>query len=70
MENFLTCARDGKEPICPVEIGHRSNSVCIITHIAMKTGRKLTWDPVAEKFTGDDAANAMLDYTPRQWENA
>ena len=70
MADFLTCARDGKDPICPVETGHRSNTLCIITHIAMKTGRKLAWDPVAEKFTGDDAANAMLDYTPRDWENA
>lgn len=70
MGDFLRCARTGKDPACPVETGHRSNTICLMTHIAMKTGRKLTWDPSAESFTGDDAANKMLDYTPRAWEDS
>lgn len=65
-ENWLACARSGAEPVCPVEVGHRSNTVCIITHIAMRLGRKLKWDPQAERFVGDDAANAMLDYDHRK----
>lgn len=60
--NFLECARTGAEPIAPVEVGHRSHSVCILTHIAMKLARKLRWDPAAERFIDDDEANAMLDY--------
>ena len=63
--NWLECMRSGAEPICPVEVGHRSNSVCVITHIAMKLGRKLRWDPATERFVGDDSANAMLDYGHR-----
>jgi hypothetical protein len=36
---------------------------------AMKVGRKLTWDPQAERFSGDDEANTMLDYPHRKgWE--
>jgi hypothetical protein len=31
----------------------------------MKTGRRLHWDPVAERFIGDDAANAMLSRQQR-----
>jgi len=58
--NFLECVRSRKEPICPVEVGHRSNSLCVITDIAMKLDRKLKWDPVKEIFPGDDEANAML----------
>ncbi len=65
MLNFLECMRSNKDPICPVEVGHRSNSICVITHIAMKLGRKLQWDPQAERFTNDEAANAMLDYEHR-----
>ena len=34
------------------------NSVCMLTHIAMKLGRKLRWDPAAERFIDDDEANA------------
>lgn len=63
--NWLDCVRSGTDPICPVEVGHRSNTVCVITHIAMQLGRKLTWDPRAERFVGDDAANALLDYEHR-----
>ena len=47
-------------------MGHRSNSVCVMAHIAMKVGRKLTWDPAAEKFVGDEAANGLLDYPHRE----
>ncbi len=64
--NFLDCMRSREDPVCPVEVGHRSNSLCIITHIAMKLGRKLNWDPAAERFTNDAEANAMLDFDRRK----
>jgi hypothetical protein len=63
--NWLECARTGAEPICPVEVGHRSNTVCIATHIAMRLGRPLDFDPVTERFVDDLEANAMLDYPHR-----
>jgi len=66
MRNFLECMKTRAEPICPVEVGHRSNSVCVITHVAMKLGRKLRWDPEAQRFIDDDAANAMLDFDHRK----
>ena len=47
------------------EQAHRSNSACIVPWIAMKLGRKLKWDPKAEQFIGDDAANAMLSRPER-----
>ncbi|MDF1799508.1 MAG: Gfo/Idh/MocA family oxidoreductase [Planctomycetota bacterium] len=67
--NWLECVRTGAEPICPVEVGHRSNTVCIATHIAMRLGRPLDFDPVTERFVGDLEANALLDYPHRQgWQ--
>ncbi len=66
MKNFLECMRSRKDPIVPVEVGHRSNTVCILTHIAMKLGRKLHWDPQAECFVNDDEANLWLDYPHRK----
>lgn len=80
MSNFLDCVRSRKDPIAPVEAGHRSNTVCVLHHIAMKLGRRLRWDPKAEKFvqysyttrglkpTGEDdtEANAMLEYEYRK----
>src|SRR5262249_2754822 len=59
MGNFMECLRTRKRPICDVEIGHRSVSVCHLGNIALRTGKKLTWDPAKEQF--DDAqANKWL----------
>jgi predicted dehydrogenase len=66
MKDFLSSMRSRKDPAAPVELGHRSNSICVMAHIAMKLGRKLAWDPAAEKFAGDDEANGLLDYPHRK----
>jgi predicted dehydrogenase len=58
-QNFLDCMKSRKLPICDVEIGHRSATVCHIGNIAIRLGRKVRWDPSAEKFVGDDQAEAM-----------
>jgi hypothetical protein len=65
MLNFLESMRSRRDPVSPVEVGHRSNSLCIITHIAMKLERKLRWDPAAERFIDDETANRLLDYEHR-----
>jgi len=63
--NWLECIRSRKQPIAPVEIGHRSCSACLIHHIAMKLKRKVRWNPVAERFENDDEANTMLSRPQR-----
>ncbi|MCE5345357.1 MAG: Gfo/Idh/MocA family oxidoreductase [Bacteroidales bacterium] len=63
--NWLDCIRSRKEPVSPVETGHRACSVCLITHIAMKLGRKLIWNPEKELFVNDNEANTMLSRNQR-----
>lgn len=63
--NWLDCIQSGKQPISPVEIGHRACSVCLVSHIAMKLPRKLKWNPKAERFVNDDVANSMLSRPQR-----
>ncbi|HHV03458.1 MAG TPA: gfo/Idh/MocA family oxidoreductase, partial [Bacteroidales bacterium] len=58
--NWLDCIKSRKEPISPVEIGHRACTVCLICHIAMKIPGKLKWDPKLEKFTNNEQANSLL----------
>jgi hypothetical protein len=63
--NWLEAIRTRRQPIAPVEVAHRSCSACLLHHIAMKTKRKLYWDPLRERFKNDDEANAMLSRPQR-----
>ena len=58
--DFLDCVKSRKDPYFPVDIGHRVSTVCHLANIAVKLGRKLKWDPGAERFPDNDEANAML----------
>jgi len=63
--NWLECIRSRQPTISPVEVGHRSTSVCLVSHIAMKLKRRVYWDPFLERFKDDDEANAMLSRPQR-----
>jgi hypothetical protein len=62
--NFLDCIKANHRTAAPVEIGHRSVTICHLGNIAMTLKRKLRWDPVKERFINDEAANRMLDAQP------
>jgi predicted dehydrogenase len=55
MRNFFDCVRSREQPICDVEIGHRSISTAHLGVIAVRTGVPLRWDPDQEQFVGDNA---------------
>ncbi|MEW6743757.1 MAG: Gfo/Idh/MocA family oxidoreductase [Planctomycetota bacterium] len=58
--NFLDCVRSRALTVAPVEVAHRSCTVCLLGGIAMKLSRRLRWDPDRERFRDDDEANSML----------
>jgi predicted dehydrogenase len=64
-DNWYECIKNGQRPICDVEIGHRSATVCHLGNLACRTGRKLTWDPVRETLVGDPETTKRLNYTYR-----
>jgi len=60
IQNFIDCIHSRSETVAPVEVAHRSIAIGHLGTIAMKTGRKLSWDPKAEHFTNNDQANRLL----------
>ena len=58
--NFMHAIRNRARTVCDAETAMRSDTLCQLAYIAVKAGRKLQWDPKAERFTKDEAANAML----------
>ena len=67
--NLFECMRTRKDPICAVEIGHRSASVCHLGAIALRTGKTLKWDPEKETIIGDREAAAHLERPYRKpWD--
>ena len=66
--NFFDCVKTRKDPICTAAVGHRSVSACHLAVLSCRLGRTLAWDPEAERFTGDGAAegNALLSREMRK----
>lgn len=65
LNNFFACVRSRKSPNASVETGHRSTTVCHLVNITRQVGRRLKWDPVAEHFIDDSAADRLL-WRPRR----
>ena len=59
-KDFLSAVRTRNKPVCDVETGHRTASVCNIGNIAYQLKRPLAWDPQKEEFKKDKAASALL----------
>jgi hypothetical protein len=60
MANFFDCVKTREEPISDVFTHHRAMTTCHLANIAIRLGRKITWDPEAEEIVGDSEA--------KQWQ--
>ena len=63
--NWLECVRSRQTPLAPAPVAHRSNTACVLSWIAMKLQRPLTWDAEAERFVDDAEAQGMLSRPER-----
>jgi predicted dehydrogenase len=64
-QDFVNCVQSRQRPICDVEIGARSVSVCHLVNIAYWLNRPIRWDPAAEQIVGDPEAARWLDRPKR-----
>lgn len=60
-QNWLDSIRANRRPICDVEIGHRSASVCHLGAIAIRTGRRVRYNPTTETIADDAEQSRMID---------
>jgi len=67
--DWLNCIRTRKRPICDVEIGARSVTVCHLGNLAYWYRRRLRWDPARWEFVDDAEANTWRDRERRDpWQ--
>jgi len=65
-QNWLDCIKSREWPICDVEIGARSVTVCHLINLAYWHNRKLNWDPQRWEFPGDAEANGWRSRERRE----
>jgi predicted dehydrogenase len=63
--NFLRCIRTRERTICPVEVAHRSITVCHLTNICLWLGRRVKWNPETEHFVNDPEAERHISRAMR-----
>jgi predicted dehydrogenase len=58
--NFIDSVKTRRDPIAPVEAGHKASYLGLVPEIACRLGRKLKWDTAKEQFIDDREANQMM----------
>lgn len=64
-QDWINCIRSRKRPICDVEVGASSVTVCHLGNIAYWLGRPIKWDPEKHEIIGDTEASRWLDRPKR-----
>ena len=58
--NFVSSVRSRKTPVSNIESAVQSDFMSQLSDIAIRTGRKIAWDPVKETIVGDESAARMM----------
>jgi len=64
--NFIESVKSRRDPIVPVEIGHRTATTSILGNIALELKRPVRWSPEAQYFINDPEA---AQFFHREYEN-
>jgi hypothetical protein len=65
--NFIDCVRSRQQPICPVEMAIRCDTICHLARAAALTSKVVQWDPKKEEIVGDNSeASKLLSLSYRE----
>jgi predicted dehydrogenase len=68
VNNFFDCVKSRQSPAADIRIGHRSATVCHLGNIAVRSGKKIQWDPITETIVGNaDASKWLLKEYRSPW---
>jgi predicted dehydrogenase len=62
--NFVDAIKNRRRAICDIETSVRSDTLSQLTSIALRTKRKIRWDPEAEQIVDDPDAAKLLAHRP------
>lgn len=49
MRNFIESVVAREQPVSPIDVAVRSNVICLLNELAIRTDKTIRWDPVSEK---------------------
>jgi glucose-fructose oxidoreductase len=64
-QNFVDSVKSRQEAISPIDDAVRSDIISHLSDVAVRTGRKITWDPKKEVIVGDAEASKILSRAMR-----
>ncbi len=63
--NFLDCIKTRNKTVCNIDVAVKADIVCHLSDIAIRTKRKIKWDPVKEEIINDHEASLRLTRSMR-----
>ena len=63
--NFLDCVKSRRQTVCSIDSAVRADILCHLSDIAIRTRRKIRWEPKKEQIVGDPAASRRLGRSMR-----
>jgi len=64
--DFIECVKRQLKTCAPVEVAHRSTTLCSLGAISMLLRRKVVWDPLQEHFVNDADADRLKSRAMRE----
>jgi len=67
--NFIECVKTRQTPAGNIDDAVHSDIISHVCDIAIRSGRKITWDPIKEEIVGDEDASRRLTRAMREpWQ--
>ncbi len=64
--NFAESVKSRRDPVSNIEDAVRSNFISTLADLAIRSGRKIVWDPAKEQIIGDEQASRQLSRSYRE----